>query len=104
MSGEHSYCNITSVRAELHVPEVATPRQAAANVIKAFGGVGPNSESPRTGVVLEWIGWALMEASAGRGGEEEQGHNGVPLQGWSARSGTLTVRLCLWFCVLTVCM
>ena len=92
------------VRAELHVSEVATPRQAAADVVKALGGVGPDSESPTTGVPLEWIGWALTEASAGCGGEEEQGHDGVPLRGWSARSGTLTARLSLRFCVLTACM
>jgi exportin-2 (importin alpha re-exporter) len=59
------------VRAELQVSEVATPRQAAADVVKALGGVGPDSESATTGVALEWIGRALAEASsAGRDGDD----------------------------------
>ena len=40
------------VRAELHVSEVATPRQAAADVVKAFGGIGSDSESAMIRVVL----------------------------------------------------
>ena len=41
------------VRAELHVSEVATPRQAAADVVKALGGVGADSERTTTEVSLE---------------------------------------------------
>ena len=41
------------VRAELHVSEVATPRQAAADVVKALGGVGADSERATTEVSLE---------------------------------------------------
>ena len=51
------------VRAELHVSEVATPRQAAAEVVKALGSLGADSESASTSVALEWIGRALAEAS-----------------------------------------
>ena len=40
------------VRAELHVSEVATLRQAAADVVKAFGGIGSDSESAMIRVVL----------------------------------------------------
>ena len=58
------------VRAELHVSEVATPRQAAADVVKVLGGVGADSERATTEVSLEWIGRALPEASAGPGGED----------------------------------
>jgi exportin-2 (importin alpha re-exporter) len=58
------------VRAELQVSKVATPPQAAADVVKALGGVGPDSESATTGVALEWIGRALAEAEAARDGED----------------------------------
>ena len=49
----------------LHVSEVATPSQAAADIVKALGGVGPDSESATTGVALEWIGRALAEVGWG---------------------------------------
>ncbi|KAI9448619.1 armadillo-type protein [Lactarius psammicola] len=58
------------VRGELQVSEVATPRQAAADVIKALVGVGPDSESATTALALEWIGRALTEASAARDVED----------------------------------
>ena len=54
------------VRAKLHVSEVATLRQAAADVVKAPGGVGADSERATTEVSLEWIGRTLAEAEAGR--------------------------------------
>ena len=84
------------VRAELHVSEVATPRQAAADVVKALGGVGADSERATTEVSLEWIGRALAEASAGRGGEDAWKSKDAAVYLFEAvatRSGTLTVRL-----------
>ena len=47
------------VRGELQVSEVATPRQAAADVVKELVGVGPNSESVTTALALESIGRGL---------------------------------------------
>ena len=44
---------------KLHVSKVATPRQAAADVVKALVGVGPDSKSVTTALALEWIGRAL---------------------------------------------
>ena len=84
------------VRAELHVSEVATPRQAAADVVKALGGVGADSERATTEVSLEWIGRALAEASAGRGGEDVWKSKDAAVYLFEAvatHSGTLTVRL-----------
>jgi exportin-2 (importin alpha re-exporter) len=80
------------VRAELQVSEVATPRQAAADVVKALGGVGPDSESAATGVALEWIGRALAEASAARDGEDAWKSKNAAVYLFEAvatRSGTL---------------
>ena len=54
------------VRAEMQVSEVATPRKAAEDVVKALEGVVPDSENATTGVALEWIVGALTEASAVR--------------------------------------
>ena len=82
------------VRAELHVSEVATPRQAAADVVKALGGVGADSERATTEVSLEWIGRALAEASAGHGGEDAWKSKDAAVYLFEAvatRSGTLTV-------------
>ena len=71
------------VRAELHVSEVATPRQATADVVKALRGVGADGERATTDVSLEWISRALPEASAGRGGEDtwKSKDGGIPLRG-----------------------
>jgi exportin-2 (importin alpha re-exporter) len=52
------------VRAELQVSEVASLRQAAADVVKTLCGVGPDCESATTGVALEWIRRVLAEADA----------------------------------------
>jgi hypothetical protein len=90
------------VRAELQVSEVATPRQAAADVVKALGGVGPDSESAATGVALEWIGRALAEASAARDGEDAWKSKNAAVYLFEAvatRSGTLAVRLSPILCV-----
>ena len=84
------------VRADLHVSEVATSRQAAADVIKALGGVGADSERATTEVSLEWIGRALVEASAGRGAEDAWKSKDAAVHLFEAvatRSGTLTVCL-----------
>ena len=77
------------------------PRQAAADVVKALGGVGPDSESATTEVALEWTGRALAEASAGCGSEDAWKNKDVVVYLFEAvatRSGTLTV--CLRFCTL----
>ena len=84
------------VRGELQVSEVATPRQAAADVVKALGGVGPDSESATTALALEWIGRALAEASASPDGEDSWKSKDAAVYLFEAvatRSGTLTVRL-----------
>ena len=84
------------VRAELHVLEVAMPRQAAADVVKALGGVGADSERAMTEVSLEWIGRALAEASVGHGGEDAWKSKDAVVYLFEAvatRSGTLMVRL-----------
>ena len=89
------------VRAELHVSEVATPRQDAADVVKALGGVGADSERATTKVLLEWIGRALPEASAGHGGEDvwkSKDAAGYLFEAIATRSGTLMVRLSLSLC------
>ena len=68
------------VRADLHVSEAATLRQAAADVVKVLGGLGSDSENAKTSVALEYIGDAIMDASRGR--VEKQGCGGsVPLRG-----------------------
>ncbi|KAH9023317.1 Cse1-domain-containing protein [Lactarius hengduanensis] len=81
------------VRGELQVSEVATPRQAAADVIKALVGVGPDSESATTAVALEWIGRALAEASAAGDGEDAWKSKDAAVYLFEAvatRSGTLS--------------
>jgi exportin-2 (importin alpha re-exporter) len=65
------------VRAELQVSEVATPWQAAADVVKALGG-------------------ALAEASAGRDGDDAWKNKDAAVYLFEAvatRSGTLAVRV-----------
>ena len=86
---------IEYVRGELQVSEVATPRQAAADVVKALGGVGPDSESATTAIALEWIGRALAEASAAGGSEDAWKSKDAAVYLFEAvatRSGTLAVR------------
>lgn len=88
------------VRGELQVSEVATPRQAAADVVKALVGVGPDSESATTALALEWIARALAEAAAAaaRDGEDAWKSKDAAVYLFEAvatRSGTLTVRVCL---------
>ena len=86
---------IEYVRGELQVSEVATPRQAAADVVKALGGVGPDSESATTAITLEWIGRALAEASAAGGSEDAWKSKDAAVYLFEAvatRSGTLAVR------------
>ena len=83
------------VRGELQVSEVATPRQAAADVVKALVGVGPDSESATTALVLEWIGRALAEAAAARDSEEGWKSKDAAVYVFEAvatRSMTLSVR------------
>ena len=89
------------VRAELHVSEVATPRQATADVVKALRGVGADGERATTDVSLEWISRALPEASAGRGGEDAWKSKDAAaylFEAIATRSGTSTVRLSLSLC------
>ena len=86
---------IEYVRGELQVSEVATPRQAAADVVKALVGVGPDSESATTALVLEWIGRALAEAAAARDSEEGWKSKDAAVYVFEAvatRSMTLSVR------------
>ena len=88
------------VRAELHVSEVATPRQATADVVKALRGVGADGERATTDVSLEWISRALPEASAGRGGEDTWKSKDTAAYLFEAVTtrGTLMVRLSLSLC------
>ena len=89
------------ISAELHVSGVATPRQAAADVVKAFGDIGADSERATTEVSLKRIGRVLPEASAGRGGEDAWTSNDAVVYLFEAiatRNGTLTVRLSLSLC------
>ena len=84
------------VRAELHVSEVSTPRQAAADVVNALRGIGPDSESATTEVVLKWTGRALVEVLAGRGSEDVWKKKDIVVYLFEAvamRSGTLKVGL-----------
>ena len=86
---------------ELHVSEVATPRQTAADVVKRSGGVGTDSERAATEVSLEWIGHALAEALVGRKCEDAWKSKDAAeyiFKAVATRSGTLTVRLSLILC------
>jgi len=82
------------VRGELQVSEISTPRQAAADVVKALSGVGPESEIATTTIVSEWISRALDEAARG----EEYGWKSKDaavylFEAIATRSGTLAVRV-----------
>jgi|SRR6266850_4765386 len=82
------------VRGELQVSEISTPRQAAADVVKALSGVGPESEIAATTIVFEWISRALAEAS--QGGEYGWKSKDAAVHLFEAvatRSGTLAVRV-----------
>ena len=82
------------VRGELQVSEISTPRQAAADVVKALAGVGPESEIATTTIVFEWISRALVEAS--QGGEYGWKNKDAAVYLFEAvatRSGTLAVRV-----------
>lgn len=82
------------VRGELQVSEISTPRQAAADVVKALASVGPESEIATTGVVFEWISRALVEAA--QGGEYGWKSKDAAVYLYEAiatRSGTLAVRV-----------
>ena len=84
------------IHTELHVSEVATPRQAAADVVKRSGGVGTDSERAATEVSLEWIGLALAEASAGRKCEDAWKSKDAAeyiFEAVAMHNGALTVRL-----------
>ncbi|KAI0296781.1 armadillo-type protein [Multifurca ochricompacta] len=79
------------VRGELQVSEISTPRQAAADVVKALVGVGPDSEIATTTLALEWISRALSEAA--QGGEDGWKSKDAAVYLFEAvatRSGTLT--------------
>jgi exportin-2 (importin alpha re-exporter) len=82
------------VRGELQVSEISTPRQAAADVVKALTGVGPEGEIATTTLVFEWISRALSEAS--QGGEYAWKSKDAAVYLFEAvatRSGTLAVRV-----------
>lgn len=64
---------LEDIHGELRFSEVATPLQAAADVVKVLGGVNPDSEGAMTVVaqlMLEWIGRVLAEAEGPRDGED----------------------------------
>jgi exportin-2 (importin alpha re-exporter) len=84
------------IRGELQVTDVSTPRQAAADVVKALVGVGRESEIATTTIASEWISRALAEAS--QGGEDGWKSKDAAVYLFEAvatRSGTLTVRAAL---------
>ena len=82
------------VRGELQVSEISTPRQAAADVVKALSGVGSENEIATTTIVSEWISRLLDEAA--RGGEYGWKSKDIAVYLFEAiatRSGTLAVRV-----------
>jgi exportin-2 (importin alpha re-exporter) len=82
------------VRGELQISEISTPRQAAADVVKALSGVSPESEIATTTIVSEWISRALDDAA--RGGEYGWKSKDAAVYLFEAiatRSGTLAVRV-----------
>jgi Cse1 len=82
------------VRAELQVSEISTPRQAAADVVKALAGVGPETELATTTIVFEWISRALAEASqGGEYGWKSKDAAVYLFEAVATRSGTLAVRV-----------
>jgi exportin-2 (importin alpha re-exporter) len=81
------------VRGELQVSDVSTPRQAAADVVKALVGVGPDSEITTTTTASEWISRALAEAAqSGLDGWKSKDAAVYLFEAVATRSGTLTVR------------
>jgi len=82
------------VRGELQISEISTPRQAAADVVKALAGVGPESEVVVTTLVFEWISRALVEATqVGEYGWKSKDAAVYLFEAVATRSGTLAVRL-----------
>jgi exportin-2 (importin alpha re-exporter) len=82
------------VRGELQISEISTPRQAAADVVKALAGVGPESEVVTTTLVFEWISGALVEATqVGEYGWKSKDAAVYLFEAIATRSGTLAVRV-----------
>jgi len=82
------------IRGELQVSEISTPRQAAADVLKALASVGPESELVATRLVFEWISRALAEvAQGGEDGWKSKDAAVYLFEAVATRSGTLTVRV-----------
>jgi exportin-2 (importin alpha re-exporter) len=82
------------VRGELQISEISTPRQAAADVVKALGGVGLESEVVTTTLVFEWISRALVEAAqVGEYGWKSKDAAVYLFEAVATRSGTLAVRV-----------
>lgn len=81
------------VRGELQISEISTPRQAAADVVKALAGVGPESEVVTTTLASEWIARALVEAAqTGEYGWKSKDAAVYLFEAVATRSGTLAVR------------
>lgn len=82
------------VRGELQISEISTPRQAAADVVKALAGVGPESEVVTTTLVFEWISRALGEVTqVGEYGWKSKDAAVYLFEAVATRSGTLAVRV-----------
>lgn len=82
------------VRGELQVSEISTPRQAAADVVKALAGIGPESEVATTTLAFEWISRALAEAAqGGEHGWKSKDAAVYLFEAVATRSGTLAVRV-----------
>lgn len=82
------------VRGELQISEISTPRQAAADVVKALAGVGPESEVVTTTLVFEWISRALVDAmQVGEQGWKSKDAAVYLFEAVATRSGTLAVRV-----------
>lgn len=80
------------VRGELQISEISTPRQAAADVVKALAGVGPESEVVTTSLVFEWISRALVDAmQVGEHGWKSKDAAVYLFEAVATRSGTLAV-------------
>jgi exportin-2 (importin alpha re-exporter) len=82
------------VRGELQVSEISTPRQAAADVVKALTSAGPENEVATTAIVSEWISRALSEAAqGGEYGWKSKDAAVYLFEAVATRSGTLAVRV-----------
>ncbi|KAI0262819.1 Cse1-domain-containing protein [Gloeopeniophorella convolvens] len=78
------------VRGELQIAEISTPRQAAADVVRALVGVSEESERTTTEVASEWITQALA-TSTGPGEEAWKSKDAAVylFEAAATRSGTL---------------